>query len=1123
MHPVMEAERALRRRRAAVVSGLATVLWGLWIWSEARQSGRPVPMSGFGWMAASFVAIIVARRWAARREPDQRAVARRVEGLFPGLDGRLITALEPVTDRKDRVESFLRHRLEGEVQTHLRKNFWDETYRRRERLGYGAGQVAVGLAMLVVTVLLVSVHAPRSGGAPTAQVMAGVPRVEVSPGDAEVERGTKLVVEARFAGGAPGEAILEWLDGSGEQVEERFEMRRSLDDPVYGAVMPRVDRDGRYRVVFSSPGGGQPGKSDTYRVGVYVHPELERADVTVRPPDYTGEKERLLRDVRRVSALEGSGLRFRLEVNKPVAEAELFGEDGTIVPLKGKEPDATVLLAEMRPQASQRYRVHLVDAEGRANKEPPWIQVQIKENQRPKLELSFPGKDVEVSALQEMALEGKVWDDLGVERVGVAMTVGERTKEMVLEDRALPGRQKHEWQATFALEELGAEPAQLVSYHVWAEDKGPSGELRRTESDLFLAEVRHWEHSFREAPPSGEGQPGKGTQSEQLRNQQKDIISATWNLARRIERLGVEGAREDLKVVRRSQEIVMGNTAGAMQDMPDAELVRLLSQARDKMEEATGFLGWVEEQRDANPMKDALQAERGAYQFLLQAESRETQVTRAKAPASAAGSSEQKQQRRLMDLELKQEEDRYETERQAQSEAQSEQQADLEILRRLKELAQRQEAVVDRLRELQAKLEEARTAKEREEVERQLKRLREEQEELMRDVDQLMERMEGRENEDRLAEERRRLEAAREQARQAEEDLGKGRLAEAANAATRAQEEMKDLQEGFRERTAQRFAEEMRQMRDAARDLARKQEEIGGMLEQAPDARNPFESEEAAGVRRDMLTRLGEQRERLDELLQGMRQVSEQAEVPEPVLSSALYEAVRRTRAEGLDEALDQAVTEVRFGDPDQAVQPERAAARALDQLKTDVEKAAEGVLGSETESLRQARAELDRLIGAMEEEAGGKAESGKLKAEMEEAKSSGLQPPASGLNLFFDRPEAEPDRGPLTGDGYAGWADGMRRIEDLLENPALRSEASRILDRAREFRIGYRSNNSAPKWDLVQTTVVRPLVELRDRVAEELARLEKGDALVPIDRDPVPVPYRELVRRYYEKLARGE
>jgi hypothetical protein len=56
----------------------------------------------------------------------------------------------------------------------------------------------------------------------------------------------------------------------------------------------------------------------------------------------------------------------------------------------------------------------------------------------------------------------------------------------------------------------------------------------------------------------------------------------------------------------------------------------------------------------------------------------------------------------------------------------------------------------------------------------------------------------------------------------------------------------------------------------------------------------------------------------------------------------------------------------------------------------------------------------------------------------------------------------------------------------------------------------------------MVREFVGRPLVELRDQVAQELLRREGSEALVPIDREPVPPEYADQVRRYYERLGSG-
>ena len=109
-----------------------------------------------------------------------------------------------------------------------------------------------------------------------------------------------------------------------------------------------------------------------------------------------------------------------------------------------------------------------------------------------------------------------------------------------------------------------------------------------------------------------------------------------------------------------------------------------------------------------------------------------------------------------------------------------------------------------------------------------------------------------------------------------------------------------------------------------------------------------------------------------------------------------------------------------------------------------------------------------------------------------------------------------------LTGENFRQWADRLREVQELLAEPGLRTDAARILDRARALRNEARRHAEAPQWTVLETEVVRPLSELRDKVGEELRRVSPDkDKLAPIDRDPVPSRYSELVRRYYKSLAR--
>jgi len=112
---------------------------------------------------------------------------------------------------------------------------------------------------------------------------------------------------------------------------------------------------------------------------------------------------------------------------------------------------------------------------------------------------------------------------------------------------------------------------------------------------------------------------------------------------------------------------------------------------------------------------------------------------------------------------------------------------------------------------------------------------------------------------------------------------------------------------------------------------------------------------------------------------------------------------------------------------------------------------------------------------------------------------------------------------GPLTGEDFRQWSDRLRDVEEVLTRPRLRNEAARIRDRARAIRVEFKRHGKEPKWDLVSQQISKPLTELRKRLADELASLESREALVPIDRDPVPSRFAEQVRRYYENLGGGD
>src|SRR5208337_1518878 len=79
------------------------------------------------------------------------------------------------------------------------------------------------------------------------------------------------------------------------------------------------------------------------------------------------------------------------------------------------------------------------------------------------------------------------------------------------------------------------------------------------------------------------------------------------------------------------------------------------------------------------------------------------------------------------------------------------------------------------------------------------------------------------------------------------------------------------------------------------------------------------------------------------------------------------------------------------------------------------------------------------------------------------------------------------------------------------------------VRERVAAYRADYRRYGRRPPGEAVKMQVLQPMTEVRAQLQEDLARLENARSLVPLDHDPVPDNYSELVRKYYEKLGGGQ
>jgi hypothetical protein len=357
--------------------------------------------------------------------------------------------------------------------------------------------------------------------------------VTVTPGDTEVERGTSLVIAARFGGIPPAEATLVLVTPAGKT--RHIPLERHLADPVFGASLAEVSEEGLYHVEYAG------GKTRDYKISVFDYPALVRADAELHFPSYTGLTNRTIPDTVRVSAVEGTRLNYVLRLNKPVVRARLAGRGQTLdLWLTNNE---VALLSDYGLTNSGRYSLTLQDAQGRTNKFPTDFVLVALTNQRPELKLVFPHGDQRASPLEEIQVQGEAMDDFGLVKYGVGYTVAGRDPNVIEMGQAAPGGQKRSFNHLLSLENLGVEVGDVVGYFVWADDFGSDGKVRRTYSDIFFAEIRPFDEVFRadqsgsggnqDSNPGAQGQgAGQGGGGPQLAEMEKEIIIATWKLQR---------------------------------------------------------------------------------------------------------------------------------------------------------------------------------------------------------------------------------------------------------------------------------------------------------------------------------------------------------------------------------------------------------------------------------------------------------------------------------------------------------------------------------------------------------------------------------------------------------------
>ncbi|MDH3637137.1 MAG: hypothetical protein OES09_01560 [Gammaproteobacteria bacterium] len=676
---------------ALTAGALCTLLATLWMSiSHFEQTsvyiGRYAAYSCAGVLFAVFVLRPLLRR------VDDMQCALQIERQTPQLDGLLLSAV-----------AMRRLDDNGVASRNTSAELADDVLRRVVRAGESAYRLTkkddlvslrtsgILLALLLFLGVAVSIgppwlqHGLRLVATPFGDPAVGNPfYFDVSPGDTQRSAGEDQLIIATARGFSPQTVTL-FHRNVNERQWQQLPMQGDRED--FTGYIHAVSQPLEY---FVLSGGA---RSPSYRIDVVVPPALDRIDLTYHYPEYLGRAPQTVRDAGDIRAPRGTQVEIQVHVTNAPDGGRLVFDGDTYRMLKSSGDSAH--RSAITVQSNSRYRVELVTENGQYAAVSPEFSIEVLEDAPPTVALRSPGRDAQVSSLEEVDIAVDVADDIGVRELELVLSINGSDEEVV----PFPtyGENPQQFQAieTLFLEDRALQPGDLIAYYARARDAIAKASRPEVVTDIFFMEVRPFEREYHADNQSGGG-GGGGQQQEQLAAQQRMLVVALYNAVRDRHKLSAEEHRLKLGKIADAQARIRARVDAIVRRLEARGILQLdpgYRQMTVELPKAGEAMREVEAELQAEEGRSAQTPARTALLHLQRAEAafRSVRVARGDAFGDDSGDL-----RNLFRLEMDRFRNQYADVRRGQWQADAER-ID-KTLEQLRELARRQQREVERAR-----------------------------------------------------------------------------------------------------------------------------------------------------------------------------------------------------------------------------------------------------------------------------------------------------------------------------------------------------------------------------------------------------------------------------------------
>ena len=243
-------------------------------------------------------------------------------------------------------------------------------------------------------------------------------RIAVSPGDLEVVKGEDAVLAIHFSGKRPRTATILKREVEETTWHQEEIVVDSFDSLSY--TFKEVKRTFSYQVRAGD------GSTQDHWIRVIDPPAIDRLRLKYRYPDYSGLSPRIDEENGDIAGLPGTAVGFEILASKPLAVAALVLDDSLALPARIEDKRAYVDLVLER---HGHYHIELTDLEDAANPNPIRYSIRIIEDLPPRVSITDPGRDMDLTESMQVVLALEATDDFGISRLVLVFRVNEGTEE----------------------------------------------------------------------------------------------------------------------------------------------------------------------------------------------------------------------------------------------------------------------------------------------------------------------------------------------------------------------------------------------------------------------------------------------------------------------------------------------------------------------------------------------------------------------------------------------------------------------------------------------------------------------------------------------------------------------